>query len=139
VDDGAVTQFDGDLEDYARWLSTRVKATPPVAATPVAAAPREDAQMRRERKRLAAERRAALAPQRALVADLERQLTTMLHQRSQIEAQLCSSQISADRTRLVELALEQGRLSKRIGEIEGAWLEAAERLESDTAEQQGVD
>jgi ATP-binding cassette subfamily F protein 3 len=95
--------------------------------------------MRRERKRLAAERRAALAPLRGLVADLERQLTTLLDQRSQIEVQLCSSQISADRTRLVELSQQQGRLSKHIAEIEGAWLEAAQRLESDSAEQQGVD
>jgi ATP-binding cassette subfamily F protein 3 len=133
VDDRRVVEFDGDLDDYARWLSS----TSP--ASPVAAEQRDGAQLRRARKRQEAERRAALAPLRAQIADQERELTQLLDQRGRIERVLAAPDSAADRVQLVKLAQEQARLSKRIAELENAWIEASERLESHGARQQDVD
>jgi ATP-binding cassette subfamily F protein 3 len=136
VDDGKVAEFDGDLEDYGRWLADR-SASEPVAD--VAAAPRDNAQSRRARKRIEAERRAELAPLRTRVADHERELTRLLSERGQIERDLADPRMGVDRSRLVKLAQDQGRLTRRIAEVETAWMQAAELLESRTAEQQDVD
>ena len=148
VDGGKVAEFDGDLEDYARWLSDRPPAAgPEKGEADVAAIPRDSAQARRARKRLEAGRRAELAPLRARLADHERELTRLLDERSRIERDLAdpgvipgvSQGVAVDRARLIGLAQDQGRLNKRIAEVEAAWMQAAELLEARTAEQQGVD
>jgi ATP-binding cassette subfamily F protein 3 len=133
VDAGRVAEFSGDLEDYAHWLSS------PVQDTSVASAPREGAQLRRARKRQEAQRRAALSPLRAQIAEQERELTQLLDERSQVEQALAVPDSAVDRPRLIKLAQDQARLSKRITELESAWIEASERLERDTAQQQDVD
>ena len=133
VDAGRVTPFSGDLEDYAQWLST------PAQDTGVVPAPREAAQSRRERKRQQAQRRAALSPLRAQIAEQERELARLLDERSQVERSLAIPDSTLDRPGLVRLAQEQARLSKRITELESAWVEASERLERHSAQQQDVD
>jgi ATP-binding cassette, subfamily F, member 3 len=160
VDQGRVSPFDGDLEDYARWLAGRGPLqSAPEAVTPagagaasaagvaaangaaatVAPAPRESAEARRTRKRLEAERRAAVAPLRVQMAERERELNRLLQQRDEIARQLASEAVIADGARVVTLSQERSRLSRQIAQTESAWLEAAEQLEQQTAGQQSVD
>jgi ATP-binding cassette, subfamily F, member 3 len=149
---GAVAPFDGDLEDYARWLSTSGEATaaaaPAVAAPAAPAAPgavaapaRETPEARKQRKRVQAQRRSALGPLRAALAEQERELAQLLAARSQIEHQLAlpAVELAGDRKRLKELALQQAELSRLISGLESAWIEAAARLETLAAQQQDVD
>jgi ATP-binding cassette subfamily F protein 3 len=135
VNAAEVTEFDGDLEDYARWLTD----TPNEALAAVAAAPRNGADARRSRKRSEAERRAQLSPLRTQVAAHEQELNRLLAERSRVEQELAAPGESVDRSRLIKLAQDQARLSQRVTEVEAAWLQAAELLESRTAEQQDVD
>jgi ATP-binding cassette subfamily F protein 3 len=139
VDRGRVSEFDGDLEDYARWLSTSGKAAHPNPIEPVVEAPRESAQDRKARKRAEAERRSALAPLRARVADTEQELSRVLQERSRIEQALAAPGAEADRARMTRLAQERSALSKRVGELESAWIRASEQLEAQIAEQQDID
>jgi ATP-binding cassette, subfamily F, member 3 len=152
---GSVAPFDGDLEDYARWLATSGAAAP-VDAKGAAAGPgglpgagaasapklaRGTPEARKQRKRAQAQRRAALGPLRVALAAQERELERLLATRSQIEQQLAvpAPSIESDRKRLKELAQQQAELSKVIQGLESAWMEAAARLEALAAQQQGVD
>jgi ATP-binding cassette subfamily F protein 3 len=143
---GAVTAFDGDLEDYARWLGTSdASAAAAVAAVPAAVAPaaaeRGTPEARKQRKREQAQRRAALGPLRAALAEQERELERLLASRSEIEQQLAvpAPDLEGDRKRLKELAQQQAQLSRLIQGLESAWMEASARLEALAAQQQGVD
>ena len=59
VHDGRLQEFDGDLDDYARWLDNSA-VKPAAITTGVSAAP--TAEERKQRKREEAERRTRLAP-----------------------------------------------------------------------------
>jgi len=160
VHGGAVEPFDGDLEDYARWLSTSAaaQATVPAieAATGVAPAAtaatrpagsaiggvaRGTPEARKQRKRAEAERRAALGPLKAALAKQERELERLVATRSEIERELAlpPADPAADRKRLMQLTQQQAQLNRVIQGAESAWMEAAARLEALAAPQQDVD
>jgi ATP-binding cassette subfamily F protein 3 len=128
VDQGRLSEFDGDLEDYARWLSASVAATP-----------RETADTRKARRRAEAQFRSALAPLRAHIADLERELNRLLDERCRIEQDLAIPGGDGDRARLVKLAQDRASIVRRVAEVESAWIEASEQLEARIAEQQDID
>ena len=149
VDQGSLTEFDGDLEDYARWLGApagagaseaatgaAVASTAADAAAPTQAAAQgmiQGAAAARHRKRQDAERRAALAPLRQEVAAHEAELNRLVSERQQIEQQLAEPALSGQKARIIALSQEQSRLAKRIAQTEAAWLDAAERLEAGSA------
>jgi ATP-binding cassette subfamily F protein 3 len=130
VDQGRLTEFDGDLEDYARWLS---------GATAIAAAPRETAETRKARKRSQAEFRSALAPLRERVAASERELNRLLDERNRIEQALAAPGADSDRARLVALAQDRATIARRVTQVESTWIEVSEQLEARIAEQQDID
>jgi ATP-binding cassette subfamily F protein 3 len=157
---GAVEPFDGDLEDYARWLSTSAAAQEAAtaaasasAATPAGQAPaarpaaaiggepRGTPEARKQRKRAEAERRAALGPLKAALAKQEKELERLVATRSEIERELALPPTApeADRKRLMHLTQQQAKLSRVIQGLESAWMEAAARLEALAASQQDVD
>ena len=138
VDQGLLREFDGDLDDYARWLASGA-AAPPAAAPEADASVVLDAQGRRNRKRLDAERRAALSPLKQQVAGYEAELNRLVGQRQEVERRMADPRTNGNRDQVVSLSQEQSQLSRRIAEVEVAWLEAAERLEQCSARQQGVD
>jgi ATP-binding cassette subfamily F protein 3 len=138
VADGHATPFDGDLEDYAKWLATRASANavavPVTAPEPVvaAAAPAafESGEARRERKRNEAEARNRLAPLRAKASDSERQLEKLAVECAEVERLLQAPDLyePAQRTRLNELLARQAAVAKQTAATEAAWLEAHEAL-----------
>jgi len=129
VHDGGVAPFDGDLDDYANWFATSAAAA--VAAS-TEVAPPED---RKQRKREEAERRNRLSPLRAEVTRLEKSIQALERKRAEIDEQLLAPGLYTDAgsTRARELVLQQAALAKQLEAAEGAWLEAAERLERESA------
>jgi ATP-binding cassette, subfamily F, member 3 len=151
---GAVVPFDGDLEDYARWLSTSAAAQEVAAASAAASASGGDApathppavargtpEARKQRKRAEAERRAALGPLKAALAKQERELERLVATRSEIERELALPPAGpeADRKRLMQLTQQQAQLNRVIQGLESAWMDAAALLEALAAPQQDVD
>jgi ATP-binding cassette subfamily F protein 3 len=135
VADGSLRRFDGDLEDYRRWLVERRRA----AATAAAPAPRSNAATADERKaerRREAERRAALRPLRQRVERLVAEIEQVNTELAGIESQLADPGIyeSQHKARLAELLREQGRLRQRHDGLEAEWMEAETRLEAAEAE-----
>jgi ATP-binding cassette subfamily F protein 3 len=114
VHDGRAAAFDGDLEDYARWLTEADSA----AAEPAERKP-ATTESRRQRKREEAERRNRLSPLRAAIAKCEAQLERLARERSRVQAALEAPDIYADANRL-----------RLTGTAEDAWLAATESLEA---------
>ncbi|MGC2460205.1 MAG: hypothetical protein WA446_04380, partial [Steroidobacteraceae bacterium] len=95
----------------------------------------------KQRKRQQAERRTALGPLKAALAEQERELERLLATRTQIERELAlpPQSLDTDRKRLMELTAQQAQLSKVIQGLEVSWMEAAARLEALAAQQHDVD
>ncbi|MGY2197205.1 ATP-binding cassette domain-containing protein [Pseudomonas gingeri] len=132
VADGKVEEFDGDLEDYARWLVEYRQRNAPVSNTPVNA----DKTDKKAQRQAAAALRQQLAPHKREADKLEAELGKLHERLVKIEASLGDSAVyEADRKdELRDLLADQARLKVREAELEEAWMEALEVLESMQAE-----
>ena len=129
VHGGRVQDFDGDLEDYAQWLSSQ--ASQLAAATPLAESA-DSAQARRQRRREDAQRRAALSPLKARLATLEKQLDQLARETQQVQAALAAPDIYEEgaKGRLRELLERQTQLARDTDRVEAQWLAGGEELEA---------
>ncbi|MDR7281532.1 MULTISPECIES: ATP-binding cassette domain-containing protein [Pseudomonas fluorescens group] len=132
VADGKVEEFDGDLEDYARWLVDYRQRNAPVSNTPV----NPDKTDKKAQRQAAAALRQQLAPHKREADKLEAELGKLHEKLAKIDASLGDSDIyePARKNDLRDLLAEQARLKVREAELEEAWMEALELLESMQAE-----
>ena len=124
VADGAVGPFDGELEDYHQWLSSRESP----AASAESSAPRAD---RKAERRAAAEVRQQLAPLKKQLQAVEKRIAEHEQRLAVIEAQLADTALydAARKADLQRLLREQGELRQKHGVEEGRWFELQEALE----------
>jgi ATP-binding cassette subfamily F protein 3 len=127
VHQGRAAPFDGDLEDYAKWLADADSAAAGTATRKV-----ESTDSRRQRKREEAEGRNRLSPLRAAIATCESALERLAKERAQVQAGLDAPEIYAAsaKERLQKLRGEQARLASETQRTEARWLESTERLEA---------
>ncbi|WP_429212952.1 ATP-binding cassette domain-containing protein [Metapseudomonas resinovorans] len=127
VADGRVQSFDGDLDDYARWLVDYRARQAPVTSTPV----NPDKTDKRAQRQAAAALRQQLAPHKKEADKLEKDLGKVHEQLAGIEERLGDSALyeAARKDELRDLLAEQARLKAREAELEEAWLLALETLE----------
>ncbi|MFC3607639.1 ATP-binding cassette domain-containing protein [Stutzerimonas tarimensis] len=130
VAEGQVVPFEGDLDDYARWLvdfrSRQAQAQ--VAAGSTEGADRTD---KRAQRQAAAALRQQLAPHKREADKLEKALGKLHEKLATLETRLGDSALyeAARKDELRQLLAEQAELKVREGELEEAWLMALERLE----------
>jgi ATP-binding cassette subfamily F protein 3 len=127
---GRVADYDGDLEDYARWLTDRRRGPEGCAPAPRAGA------AGKTRRRAGAHRRERLKPLREAVARLESELARLAAERATLEEALAEPSVYGDdmKDRLKGLLVDRGRLDRALAECEGRWLNAGEALERAMAE-----
>jgi ATP-binding cassette subfamily F protein 3 len=128
VADGRIQPFEGDLDDYARWLiDFRTRQQPPSAATPAA-----DKTDKRAQRQAAAALRQQLAPHKKQADKLEQELSKLHQALAKVEAQLADSGLyeAARKDELRERLAEQATLKAREAELEESWLLALETLEA---------
>jgi ATP-binding cassette subfamily F protein 3 len=131
VADGKVTDFDGDLDDYAAWLAAQRNAEK--APEPEAAADKnERVNQRAEAK---ANRQALLAQRRPLIKEieqLEKKLAKWNEEKAALDAQFADPDFysTVDRARSEEMHKQAGLLGEQIDEAELRWLEVHEALEA---------
>jgi len=132
VADGAVQEFDGDLDDYARWLADYRLRNAPVSNTPV----NVDKTDKKAQRQQAAALRQQLAPHKREADKLEKDLGALHEKLAKIETALGDGEIyeAANKDKLRDLLAEQARLKVREGELEESWMNALELLESMQAE-----
>jgi ATP-binding cassette, subfamily F, member 3 len=130
VANGAVTPFDGDLDDYATWLGKSGKVRAIADSAAASAAP-----SRQEQRRLDAEARNRLTPLRNEQKRIEGQLEKLGGERVRLEAAL------ADPETYTTKPPEEGRrltqrhaeVVREIGTLEERWLEVMSELEERSA------
>jgi ATP-binding cassette subfamily F protein 3 len=124
---GRATPFDGDLEDYAKWLDETSKENPAPAPLQQSQGP----ESRKQRKREEAERRNRLTPLKAKIAQYDGELSRLAAKSAALQTQLAAPDIYAAsaKDRLKELLAQQAQLARETETVETAWLEASEQLE----------
>jgi len=128
VADGRVVAFDGDLEDYARWLIDYRARQQPASATESSA----DKTDKRAMRQAAAALRQQLAPLKRQADKLEKDLAAVQEQLSVLEQRLGDAALyeAARKEELRELLARQAELKAREGDLEESWLVALESLET---------
>ena len=132
VADGKVEEFDGDLEDYARWLVDYRQRNAPVSSSPV----NPDKTDKKAQRQAAAALRQQLAPHKREADKLEAELGKLHEKLQKIETSLGDSGLyeATRKDELRDLLAEQARLKVREAELEEAWMQALELLETLQAE-----
>ena len=131
VHDKQVEEFNGDLEDYAKWLN-EVNAQSAVKNNDVLKTENENSsQNRKEQKRREAELRQQSAPLRKKIAQFEMEMEKLTNRLSQIEQQLADGELydSQNKEKLTALLNEQVQLKKNLETVETDWLTTQEELE----------
>ncbi len=148
VADGAVRPFDGDLDDYQRWLLERSRAVargqePPAMPTPAASsapAPVATARApatsnRRDDRKQAAQARQELAhrtrPLRIELERIDQRLAALGRERAEVEAAL--SQPGVAPGDIAELGRRLNHVAAEVAMLEERWLEVGAELEQITA------
>ena len=133
VADQAVAPFDGDLEDYRRYLAERKRAAQR-AAQPEKE--RKEAAATRGQRRSEGDNRRQMKPLQAALQKAEAALDKKLLARQGLEQQLGDPGLyqPSEQQRLQELLLEKARLDQAVADAEALWLEASETLEAASAD-----
>ncbi|WP_443091124.1 ABC transporter ATP-binding protein [Basfia succiniciproducens] len=139
VHDKQVEEFNGDLEDYAKWLNDlNVQEKSAVKNTEVSKESNNEnsGQNRKEQKRREAELRQQTAPIRKQIAKFETEMNKLTAQLTEIEVRLADSGLyqTENKEKLTALLTQQVQTRKALEEAEAHWLTAQEELETLLAE-----
>ncbi|NRB25776.1 ABC transporter ATP-binding protein [Shewanella sp.] len=127
VDQGQVTSFDGDLDDYHQWLLDAAKAANKTAASTEA----KPAQDKKLQKRLEAELRQKLSPMRKVQLKLEKAQQQANERLSKIETMLADMSLydAENKAKLTQVLAERTTLAQSLEESEMEWLDVQEGIE----------
>jgi ATP-binding cassette, subfamily F, member 3 len=135
---GRVQEFDGDLDDYARWLARNERTASPVSApapVPAAAPTPATAVPAQQRRRESAEQRKTLAPLRARLARVEKRMQELAAEAGELDARLADPAMyePTARTAQMDLSSRRARIAQETEQVEVEWLELTEELERASA------
>ena len=143
VADGKVKPFDGDLDDYQRWLldqskeAARAAKKQPAAApapAPVAAVVAAPAPASRDDRKASGQARAKLAeqtrPLRKEMEAIDKRLHALAQERTEIEAQLAEG---AAASAIAEMGKRLKAIADQLEADEARWLELGEQIEAMSA------
>jgi ATP-binding cassette subfamily F protein 3 len=127
VANGQVTAFDGDLDDYSRWLLSD-KGAPSQAGEGA----RGKVQDRKEQRRQAAGIRQQLSPLKKELTKLEKTMDQLQSRLAVIEEALSDTGLYCDdkRVELNGFLQEQGQLKNRLDDSEERWLALQQEIET---------
>jgi ATP-binding cassette subfamily F protein 3 len=136
VDEGSVTPFDGDLDDYPAWLIRRQTRVESEAGPGPASVAQPAAASRKDQRRVEAAERRRLQPLKQRIQKLEARMDALSERRNQLELELARPELyEADgKPRLLSLITEKQHLDAELEQTETAWMEAGEELERQTVQ-----
>ena len=130
VADGRVSEFDGDLEDYYKWL-LQERQTQAAAEEKYAPENENKVDKKAQRQQSAAQRQ-QLKPLTNKLKNLESQMEKYQTKLADIETQLGDSSIYDDKNKanLQQLLLDQAKVQQQLDEAEENWLLISEEIEA---------
>ena len=133
VHDQLVEPFNGDLEDYQKWLNNDQKDNKK-PETEIITPPIENlsAQDKKELKRKEAEFRAQMQPLKKALQQTENRIEQIRSSLDAVEQQLVDPQLydSQNKTKLTDLLLKQNQLKIDLDTQEKDWLDIQEQLDN---------
>ncbi|MBU2883701.1 ABC transporter ATP-binding protein [Psychrosphaera sp. B3R10] len=131
VDNGTVSPFPGDLEDYHKWLLDQQKLES-IENQLSDEEPKENtAAAKKEIKRLEAEMRKEISPIKKIADKLAVKQSKLEQQLVEIEQAMSDSDLYSDKRKgeLNQLLLKQGELKSELDDVEMQWFECEEQME----------
>ncbi|HWI25492.1 MAG TPA: ABC-F family ATP-binding cassette domain-containing protein [Stellaceae bacterium] len=124
VADGTARSWDGDLDDYRRYLLETQRTAPEPESVSAELG-------KRDARRAAAGRRQSLAPLKRALRAAEQRLAEAAQRKAALDGELADPATYAASDRPVsELLRAQAEAARTLAEAEAAWLAAAEALEA---------
>ena len=126
VDAGVISPFDGDLDDYKKWLFSSVKATEKADNT------NSHTLDKKTQKRLEAEFRQSTKSWRDLIRKQEKKMDSIEVRLAKLENQLLDPALydAQNKNKLTDVLSKQANCKVELKEAEKLWLEAQEHLEA---------
>lgn len=131
VHDHQVGPFDGDLNDYYKWLTDQQKAERKETQPTNTANNANSAAAKKEQKRREADFRKLTAPIRKKLTQLEEKLDKLNHVVSEMEAQLSDTSLyeAQNKATLTEVLAKQAAAKSELEQVELEWMAEQETLE----------
>ncbi len=128
VHDGKVESFDGDLQDYERWLMSGEKPSEATVSAPTPSAPLDKKAQRQQ----AAADRARLKPLMQSLKKLETAMDKANATLASLEARLADTDLYNEdkKNDLQDTLREEAGIRQTLAELEAQWLETSEALEA---------
>ena len=123
VEDGRVRPFDGDLEDYRKHILSKNGVPAAAEKTEPSAANKAD------QRRLAAQKREALAGLSKDIKRLEKEIAGLNQRIALLDAELAAPALYDNPKKAIELAQARDAAAKALAEAEEAWLERSAEYE----------
>ncbi len=136
VANGGVERFQGDLDDYRRWLAQDERAERKGVAVENAQAAEHSREARRAKRQATADAKAALRPAKKRIESAVAEIERIDAELSVVEQRLADNTIYSpdQRESLDQLLKAQGRLRAQKETAEGEWMEAEAALSNLLAE-----
>lgn len=137
VADGTVAPYEGDLDDYRKWLLDPNRAARPMAELESeAGSPAPSRNDKRAARKAKAAKREALAPLKRRVTETEREVERLTRTIEGIDAQLADPALAGDRPDdAAQLGKARAEALKALAAAEETWLRASEAYEIAKADQ----
>lgn len=132
VHDKLVEPFDGDLEDYQKWLSNDQQEVQSTVDPNKQTSENLTAQDRKDQKRKQAELRSQMQPLKKALQQVENRISQLSTTLKLIDQQLVDPQIYAveHKTKLTDLLKQQSQIKSDLEMEELSWLEIQEQLDN---------
>ncbi len=134
VADGGVVSYEGDLNDYRKWLLDPARRAIPLVAedtdeTTVEVPPARPSNDKREARRLAAQKREQMAPLRKKAQAAEQEIARLQKAVEALDAKLADPKIAGDTAAMTATAKERVDTLKALAAAEETWLSASAAYE----------
>lgn len=139
IDDGNVSEFNGDLNDYQEFLNKKNREYKEKLNEKTQNQPKQNlfsekakaqTYKTKEQKKLEAQKRQSLRPLKLEIENLEKQMEKIKKSLADIDTTLSDLELYSKEPEKVEiLSIERAKLSDELDECEIAWIEKQDELE----------
>jgi ATP-binding cassette subfamily F protein 3 len=131
VHDGCIRPFDGDLQDYEKWIAEENRRQDKSASESTAPAA-NSLENRKEQKRQEAQKRSQISPLRKKIEKLEKEMDALQGQLKAIEEQLTSPSLyePGNKSALKDCMQAQTTTKITLAAVEAQWFELSEQIEA---------